>query len=78
MIQSLKLFALFEGLGEEFLDGFLLEAARAANAGVTSMVDHGLRRLGYPAKVPLLVLLFLLLHLDGQLDVPFIALLASS
>lgn len=46
LVQGLKLFALLEGLGEEFLDGFLFEAARATNAGVTSMVDHGLRRLG--------------------------------
>ena len=46
MVQGLKLFALLEGLGEEFLDGFLFKTARAADAGVTSMVDHGLRRLG--------------------------------
>ena len=46
LVQGLKLFALLEGLGEEFLYGFLFEAARAADTGVASMVDHSLRRLG--------------------------------
>ena len=77
MVKGLKLFALLKSLREELLDGLLLEAAGAANTGVASMIDHSLRRLGHPAKVPLLVFFLLLLHLNGQLDVPFIALLTS-